>query len=72
MNRTPLTSSIHLECAMKIVIRQHNPYYSEKALDYQYKNNYYKYYTEALVLLIEFTDFYGYFKTKPKFININI
>ena len=65
---TPLTSPVHLECAMRITIKQHNPYHSEKALDYELKYNYRKYYTEAIVLLIEFTDFYGYFH-KPKFIN---
>ena len=65
---TTLTSPVHLECSIRIIIRQHNQYHSEKALDYEYKYNYYKYYTEALVLLIEFTDFYGYFKKKCNYI----
>jgi len=69
MSRTPLTSAIHLECAMKIVIKQHCPYHSQRALDYEYRHKYRRYYNEALVLLIEFTDYYGYFKKKPKFLN---
>jgi hypothetical protein len=69
MNQTPLTNPVYLDCAMKIVIRQHNPYHSQRALDYEYRNKYYKYYNEALVLLIEFCEFYGYFKTKPKYLN---
>jgi len=69
MNQTPLTNPVYLDCAMKIVIRQHNPYHSQRALDYEYRANYYKYYNEALVLLIEFCEFYGYFETKPKYLN---
>ena len=65
---TPLTSPVHLECAMRIIIGRHNPYHSQRALDYEYKNNYYKYHNEAIVLLIEFCEFYGHFH-KSKFID---